>query len=275
MLRNSAPMNREHDIDWIHCFSRTKGLRVRNKMPLVKEPELSIYYKETSEPRRQSRFCLKPVHTVQPRSEKRADAVNVQVTKAKSSTLVQLEEDEANKVRRHGDHVVRKLQRIHKSVIWNMLVGRAAVEKISKGKQGSEEVNIDHDENSDFDPANPKTWSDDSLEFIGNLLRTGEFRHDGFVVLFCVANEQQRDATVDYDELAWELEKCLTYHFVSAKSQVVMNEEGCMSRKGLDPVSRKTKTPGRKKAGFCVFIAYQLLDTVTTDQGRRRNLQVK
>lgn len=78
----------------------------------------------------------------------------------------------------------------------------------------------------------------------------------------------QRDAAaVDYDELAWELEKCLTYHFVSARSQVIMNEEACMSRKGLDPVSRKTKTPGRKKAGFCVFIAYQLLDSVTTDQG--------
>ena len=162
-------------------------------MPLVKEPELSIYYKETSEPRRLSRFCLKPVHTVQtPRTEKRADAVNVQVTKGKASTVVQLEEDEANKVRHHGDHVVRKLQKIHKSVIWNMLVGRAGVEKISKGKQGSEEVNIDHDENSDFDPGNPKTWSDDSLEFISNVLRTGEFRYDGFVVLFCVANEQQQ-----------------------------------------------------------------------------------
>ena len=245
-------------------------------MPLVKEPELSIYYKETSEPRRLSRFCLKPVHTVQPRAEKRADAINVQVTKAKSSTVVQLEEDEANKVRHHGDHVVRKLQKIHKSVLWNMLVGRAAVEKISKGKQGSEEVNIDHDENSDFDPGNPKTWSDDSLEFIGNVLRTGEFRYDGFVVLFCVANEQQRDAAaIDYDELAWELEKCLTYHFVAAKSQIIMNEEACMSRKGLDPVSRKTKTPGRKKAGFCVFMAYQLLDGVTTDQGGIAHFQVK
>lgn len=40
-----------------------------------------------------------------------------------------------------------------------------------------------------------------------------------------------------------------------------------MSRRGLDPVSRKTKTPGgRKKAGFCVYLAYQLLDNVTYDQ---------
>ena len=39
-----------------------------------------------------------------------------------------------------------------------------------------------------------------------------------------------------------------------------------MSRKGLDPVSRKTKTPGKKKSGFCVYLAYQLLDSVTSDQ---------
>ena len=40
-----------------------------------------------------------------------------------------------------------------------------------------------------------------------------------------------------------------------------MNEEATMSRRGLDPVSRKTRTPGgRKKAGFCVYLAYQLLD---------------
>ena len=46
-----------------------------------------------------------------------------------------------------------------------------------------------------------------------------------------------------------------------------MNEEATMSRRGLDPVSRKTKTPGgRKKAGFCIYLAYQLLDNVTFDQ---------
>ena len=56
-----------------------------------------------------------------------------------------------------------------------------------------------------------------------------------------------------------------------------MNEEATMSRKGLDPVSRKTKTPGgRKKAGFCVYLAYQLLENVTFDQmvGESLNKQV-
>ncbi len=242
-------------------------------MVLAKESEISVYYKETSESRRVSRFCLKPVQTVQPRSEKRSDAVNVLVSKGKAATAVQLDEDEANKVRQHGDHALKKLQKIHKSVVWNLLVGRTAVERISKGKQGSEEVNLDHDENLEFDPGNPKTWSEDSLEFVESLLRAAQFRFDGFVVLFCLANDL-KDSAVDYDELAWELEKCLTYHYVSAKSEVIMNEEACMSRKGLDPVSRKSKTPGRKKAGYCVFIAYQLFESVTTDQVKKATTYV-
>ena len=46
-----------------------------------------------------------------------------------------------------------------------------------------------------------------------------------------------------------------------------MNEEATLSRRGLDPVSRKTRTPGGgKKAGFCVYLAYQLLDNVSFDQ---------
>jgi hypothetical protein len=99
------------------------------------------------------------------------------VIKGKSTTSIQLEEDEAKKVRQHADQVIKKLQKIHKSVIWNLFVGRSAVEKISKGKQGSEEVNIDHDENSEFDPGNPKTWSDESIEFVESLLKASEFRN--------------------------------------------------------------------------------------------------
>lgn len=130
-----------------------------------------------------------------------------------------MDEDEAKKVQIHGDYVIKKLQKIHKSVIWNCMVGRSFADKIQRGKSGSEEVNIDHDENSEFEPTNPKTWSNDSLEFIESLLKANEFAFDGYVILFCVANDP-KDTTVDYDELAWELEKCLTYHFIANRSQV-------------------------------------------------------
>ncbi len=186
------------------------------------------------------------------------------MVKGKTTTFIQLDEEEARKVQHHGDAVIKKLQKIHKTAVWNVLVGRSFADRIQRGKQASEEINLDHDENSEFDANNPRTWSEDSLGFVQSLLKAAEFHFDGFVVLFCVKAEE--NDSVDYDELAWELEKCLVYHMVATRQQLVMNEEGAMSRRGLDPVSRKTKTPGRRRSGFLVYLAYQLLDSVTQDQ---------
>ena len=80
-------------------------------------------------------------------------------------------------------------------------------------------MSLEQDECGDFDPLKPRTWSDESAQFIPTLLKAAEFRHDGFVVLFCVESDP-RDASVDYDEMAWELEKCLVYHLVAARGQV-------------------------------------------------------
>ena len=84
--------------------------------------------------------------------------ISDQVVRGKTNTFIQLDEDEAKKVQSHGDAVVKKLQKIHKSVIWNFLIGRSFVDKVSgqPGKSASEEVNIDNDENLEFDPMNPK-----------------------------------------------------------------------------------------------------------------------
>ncbi len=50
--------------------------------------DLPVYYKEESESARTSRFCLKPVRTVQPRGERKQDAINVQVTFNNSVFLI-------------------------------------------------------------------------------------------------------------------------------------------------------------------------------------------
>ena len=49
-------------------------------------------------------------------------------------------------------------------------------------------------------------------------------------------------------------------------SKLTLPEEFKRLITNLDPVSRKTKSSGRNKAGFCVYIAYQLFDTVTHNQ---------
>jgi hypothetical protein len=58
------------------------------KMVLVASaPEPTIYYKETASHVRESRFCLKQVQMVQPRTEKRPEAINVQVSSIETSFL--------------------------------------------------------------------------------------------------------------------------------------------------------------------------------------------
>ena len=207
----------------------------KNKMVLANmSTDPSIYYKETSSTTKSARFCLKPVQPggggsrSSKDTEKRSDGINVQVVKGKTSTFIHLEEDEAKKVQSHGDLVLRKLQKVHKSAIWSVLVGRSFVDKIPKGKEKSEEINLNRDENLEFDPNNPRTWSDESLDFIQSVLKANEFNFDGFVVLFCVANNERDANEVDYDEMAWELEKCLTYHFAATRSD---HEPNTMSLK--------------------------------------------
>lgn len=182
----------------------------------------SIYYKEVTTTNQSARFCLKSVvptvSGVSKNDKKQSvDCINVQVVKGKTTTFIHLDEDEAKKVQTHGDCVLKKLQRIHKSVLWNVLVGRSFIDRIPKGKEKNEEINLNRDENLEFDPNNPRTWSDESLDFIKSVLKANEFNYDGYIILFCVANNEKDANEVDYDEMAWELEKCLTYHLAATR----------------------------------------------------------
>ena len=47
-------------------------------------------------------------------------------------------------------------------------------------------------------------------------------------------------------EVAWELEKVLIYHSISAHPHRLLNQEGVMARRGLEPISRKVTT--------CLFV---------------------
>ena len=40
-------------------------------------------------------------------------------------------------------------------------------------------------------------------------------------------------------QVAWELEKVLIYHSISAHPHRLLNQEGVMARQGMDPISRK------------------------------------
>ena len=60
-----------------------------------------------------------------------------------------------------------------------------------KTSGGGDEINIDKDDNLNFDTSNPRSWSEESLSLIRTYLKALQFSCDGFVVLFCVKNESQ------------------------------------------------------------------------------------
>ena len=92
-------------------------------------------------------------------------------------------------VQSHGDLVLKKLQRIHKSALWSVLIGRSFIDKIPKGKEKSEEINLNRDENLEFDPNNPRTWSDESLEFIHRFVEFfANYPLNGFYNQECFTN---------------------------------------------------------------------------------------
>ena len=128
-----------------------------------------------------------------------------------------------------------------------------------------DEVSLDNCESTDFDANNPRSWSKDCIKHIETTLQVNEIPCDGVVCLFSVRNDTT-DKDIDYDEVAWELEKVLVYHCINVHPNRLLNPEGVMSRQGMDPISRKVRTPGRNRAGYVVYLAYQLMENITFSQ---------
>ena len=82
----------------------------------------------------------------------------------------------------------------------------------------------------------------------------------------------------------------MVYHCISLHPQRLLNQEAVMARQGLEPHSRWTKifvilkklftqavtgrkvrTPGRNRAGYVVYLAYQLVESVTYSQVSRES----
>ncbi|XP_023346453.1 uncharacterized protein LOC111715371 [Eurytemora carolleeae] len=125
-----------------------------------------------------------------------------------------------------------------------------------------EERNINNVEDKGFDPNNGLSWNPDSLEFIRKQLEAGEINSDGIVCLYCLRSDPENDS----DEIAWEIQKVLIYHLMKTDLHRNINEESCMTRQGMEPVSRKVRTPGRGHDGYLVYLSYQLVDHVTFQQ---------
>jgi len=223
-----------------------------------------LYYEEKTVTDRKRRFCLKKIKLIETKAAKDEDCVNVQFNRG-NKTNINIDKVEEKKIHEHFDFVTAKLQKLHKSVMWNMFIGRSFLENIEPVKVSKEEVSLDNSASTEFNINNAKTWSKDCITHIENTLRVNEIPTDGIVCLFSVPNDDT-EHDIDSDEVAWEIEKVAVYHCVNNYEQRLLNQEGCMARQGLEPISRKVRTPGRNRSGYVVYLSYQLVDNVTFSQ---------
>jgi len=204
---------------------------------------------------------MKRIKLVQGRVGREEGAVCVEYSKG-NKTSIHIDNTEAKKITDHFDDVTARLQRLHKSVMWSMFVGRSFIDKKEASSRAGEESSIEMCGEAGFEVTNGRSWSRESLGHIESTLKAAEVGHDGLVCLFSVATQAEQP-DVDCDEVAWEVEKVLTYHCVLTSAQRLLNPEGGMARRGAEPVSRKVRTPGRNRAGYVVYLAYQLVESVT------------
>ena len=194
----------------------------------TKHHDPPMYYEESSHTERKRRYCLKPVKLIETKAAKNADHVNIQVTRGGKNNI-NIDKVEEKKICEHFDFVMTKLQKLHKSVIWNLFIGRSFLEKTEPATAAKEEVSLDNSVTSEFDINNARTWSKDCISHIENNLRVNEIPTDGLVCLFSVPNDDS-ELDIDSDEVAWELEKVAVYHCVNNYGQRLLNQEGCMAQ---------------------------------------------
>jgi len=227
--------------------------------------EPPLFYEEHTKCERKRRYCLKNIKLIETKAAKDDNSINILFNRG-AKTSVNIDNVEEKKIHEHFDFVTTKLEKLHKNLMWNMFVGRSYLDKIESTTRVQDEISLDSNENfGQFDINNPKSWNKDCISHIETTLHVNEISYDGCVCLFSVRNDST-DRDIDYDEVAWELEKVLVYHCINVHPLRLLNQESVMARQGLEPISRKVRTPGRNRAGYVVFLAYQLVESITYSQ---------
>ena len=89
----------------------------------AKAREPVLYYEEKTSCERKRRFCLKPVKLIETKAAKYEECVNIQFTRG-NKTGIHIDNVEEKKIREHFEFVTTKLQKMQKSIMWNMFIER-------------------------------------------------------------------------------------------------------------------------------------------------------
>ena len=214
----------------------------------------NLYFEETFKKEKKFRYCLKFLQVSDgeltiPSKQSSDIWLNM---KNETNNKVQLLESEKKNLRDHLDFVIKKLEKLHKNLMWNIHLGQAAILSSDLTATPGGETNIALLPGK-FNLKNPKTWSKSTLELMDSDLKQMEFDADGIVSVFAVEDTEGVRAGASMEEVR----EAGLEHLTAVFGQRVWREG-----RGRKYFSQRKSQP----AGQVVFLAYKLTSSVSTGQ---------
>ena len=128
----------------------------------------NLYFEETFKKEKKFRYCLKFLEFSDGEQTTVSSKQNSDIwlnLKNETSNKVQLLESGKKNLRDHLDFVIKKLEKLHKNLIWNLHLGQAAILSSEMAASTGGETNIALLPGK-FNLKNPKTWSKATLEMM-------------------------------------------------------------------------------------------------------------
>ena len=214
----------------------------------------NLYFEETFKKEKKFRYCLKflQVSDGEPTVPSKQNSDIWLNLKNETNNKVHLVESEKRSLRDHLDFVSKKLEKLHKNLIWNIYLGQAPIFSSEMTPTPGGETNIAMLPGK-FNLKNPKTWSKATLEMMDADLKQMEFDADGIVSVFAVEDTEKVRAAASIEEVR---EAGLDH------LQAVFGQRVWRDARGRKYFSSR-KSPA---AGQVVFLAYKLTNSVSTGQ---------
>ena len=210
----------------------------------------NMYFEETFKKEKKFRYCLRFLKVsdgdlTMPARQNSTLCLHVD----RETKKVHLKESEKKNVRDHLDFVIKKLEKLHKNLIWNINLGHSPifVSDICPRPEGENNISLLPDK---FVMRNPKTWSKATLETMDSSLKLVEFDADGIVCVFALEGDEKVSGGVE------EVKRVGLEHLAKVYGMRVWQEKGARR-----PLERKTPV-----GGHVVFLAYKLVSSVSTGQ---------
>ena len=218
--------------------------------PLIQEYRMlspgppPLYYEDTIVFQRKKRYCIRQVKMIKTKAEKVQRKVNIQLASG-DNTVITVDNVEKKKICEHVDHVTARIQKLHKSGMWSIRLGCSLVGKNATVMKTEKEVEI----------SNVRAWVRSGMDDIEEVLNDGDEKYDGIVCMFSLTEE----ANTESEEVMLTMLRIMRNHGLRKYKQRMMNQADIR-------ILEERRKRCRKENGYLVYLAYQLVESITFNQ---------